>query len=346
MDMLVRGRHVITDPAVGDPGVLEDGAVAGLGLPDRRGRGLGRAPPAASPRAGGGQRPAAADAGAGRRPQSRPGAEPDPEGRAQRLPGEQPARLGVHAGLRPGADGRARRLAPPAERLHDDPSHGLRHGGPAGARPVGEGHPHLPAQRDPARLRARGPERGQAGAGLRGLPRDAAAGPPGLRRAAGQRRRQADGGGVLRAVRITCTGASRPRTRACCSRRAGRRRAPRASSSAPRRRRTGWARCPSTCTACRRRSSGRSLSASTARARLPGSTSWASSTRTSPWATPSGSARTTSTGSRRAGPPSRAIRAATSACATAWRRSTRCTGGASTWRWGSTTRRSTTTRTR
>src|SRR5512132_3741471 len=27
MDMLVRGRHVITDPAVGDPGVLEDGAV-------------------------------------------------------------------------------------------------------------------------------------------------------------------------------------------------------------------------------------------------------------------------------------------------------------------------------
>src|SRR5690242_11375529 len=25
MDMLVRGRHVITDPAVGDPGVLEDG---------------------------------------------------------------------------------------------------------------------------------------------------------------------------------------------------------------------------------------------------------------------------------------------------------------------------------
>jgi hypothetical protein len=27
MDMLVRGRHVITDPAVRDPGVLEDGAV-------------------------------------------------------------------------------------------------------------------------------------------------------------------------------------------------------------------------------------------------------------------------------------------------------------------------------
>src|SRR5258705_355061 len=27
MDMLVRGRHVITDPAVGDPGVLDDGAV-------------------------------------------------------------------------------------------------------------------------------------------------------------------------------------------------------------------------------------------------------------------------------------------------------------------------------
>src|SRR5690349_24951953 len=27
MDMLVRGRHVITDPAVGEPGVLEDGAV-------------------------------------------------------------------------------------------------------------------------------------------------------------------------------------------------------------------------------------------------------------------------------------------------------------------------------
>ena len=27
MDMLVRGRHVITDPAIGDPGVLEDGAV-------------------------------------------------------------------------------------------------------------------------------------------------------------------------------------------------------------------------------------------------------------------------------------------------------------------------------
>src|SRR5690349_4006409 len=27
MDMLVRGRHVITDPAVGDPGLLDDGAV-------------------------------------------------------------------------------------------------------------------------------------------------------------------------------------------------------------------------------------------------------------------------------------------------------------------------------
>ena len=28
MDMLVRGRHVITDPAVGDPGVLDDGALS------------------------------------------------------------------------------------------------------------------------------------------------------------------------------------------------------------------------------------------------------------------------------------------------------------------------------
>jgi hypothetical protein len=103
---------------------------------------------------------------------------------------------------------------------------------------------------------------------------------------------------------------------------------------------------PTTCTAYRRRSSAPFLSGSTARAPSPGSTSWASWTRTSRWATPSGSARTTSIGSRPAGRRSRAIRAATSACATAWRRSTRCTGGASTWRWGSTTRRSTTTRTR
>ena len=38
MDMLVRGRHVITDPAVGDPGVLDDGAVLVSGS-RRSGRG-------------------------------------------------------------------------------------------------------------------------------------------------------------------------------------------------------------------------------------------------------------------------------------------------------------------
>ena len=86
----------------------------------------------------------------------------------------------------------------------------------------------------------------------------------------------------------TCTGATRPRTRACCSPRAGPRRAPSRSCSAPGRRRIGWARCPSICTACRRRSSARFRSGSTARARSRGWTSWASWTRTSRSATPSG----------------------------------------------------------
>ena len=218
MDMLVRGRHVITDPAVGDPGVLEDGAVLVSG-----------------------SRIAAVGAWAALR-RRHPRARVVGNGKQLLMPGLvdahshgralSPIQKGVLNDylennlldwafmpvFDPELMAALGRLAPPAERLHDDPPHGVRHGGPAGARPLREGHPHLPATAVSGSPSRPGcgtwtswcwtpwPSSRRCRRTSRPSPSPwSTSTPSGWRRS------------TSRCSRI-CTGASRPRTRACCSR--------------------------------------------------------------------------------------------------------------------------------
>ncbi len=134
MDLLLRGKYVLTSAAQRDARRADGRRGPRPWRQRRRGRGLARRSDEAIRRRGSSATassccmPGLVDAHSHGRAIS-----PDPEGRAQRLSREQPPRLGDHADLRPRADGGARRRPSRAQRVHHDPPHGLRYGGPPGA---------------------------------------------------------------------------------------------------------------------------------------------------------------------------------------------------------------------